>query len=89
MVFNHQPPMQRCTCGTEYFVVHDCPLKGSSSVADIPQGVPLLKKRIMDMAQLISELQRDKAAQQETITDLMLELAELREVKKGEYGVFS
>lgn len=76
-----KPQMQRCACGTEWFQVHICPLVGKSKPATSRmEGVPELKKRLLEMAALVSELQEDKANLQDTVTSLMLEIAELRSV---------
>lgn len=70
----HQPPMQRCACGAEYFVVHSCSLKPTKP-AMRPVVIDIAKRDLLNHIEDLERLVRD---QQNTITNLMLELAELR-----------
>lgn len=70
----HHTPMQRCICGTEFFIVHSCPLK----MAPEPVMRTIIDITKSDLLNHIEDLERLVREQQITITNLMLELADVR-----------
>jgi hypothetical protein len=70
----HQPPMQRCACGVEFFVVHSCALR-NKPVTPKPVVIDITKRDLLFQIEDLERLVRD---QQNTITNLMLELADAR-----------
>jgi hypothetical protein len=63
--------MTQCACGTQYFMVHSCALSGSSKTPATSTLVNPLAVALQEAEELIRE-------QQDTITKLMLELADVR-----------
>lgn len=71
-----KPALQRCECGVEWFFVHQCPLKASSKPVRMLTD---FREKYSIMAAELIQLRERCLAQEQTITDLMLELAELRD----------
>jgi len=74
----HQPPLQRCACGAEFFVVHSCPLNSNQNTVTKPALKPVIDISKRDLLYQIEDLERLVRDQQNTITNLMLELADTR-----------
>jgi hypothetical protein len=83
-----KPALQLCDCGAEWFFVHNCPLKAKSVPVKETVDFRLKYKSMVEELISLRKLCRD---QEHTITDLMLELAELREAKQeqGQWGLHS
>ncbi|HET7110199.1 MAG TPA: hypothetical protein VFI41_04965 [Gemmatimonadales bacterium] len=72
----NRPPLQRCACGTEWFVVHNCPLNKGAAIAVRPSKPEFLG--VARLQQRVRELEQENAELRSTVEDLMLELTETR-----------
>lgn len=77
-----QAPMQRCACGTEYFVVHECDLKDQKPkpATDFVRKYKAMVEEVIRLRRQNREQAAKIAEQEEAITSLMLELADVRDI---------
>lgn len=77
------PSLQRCSnCDTEWFFVHNCPTTFSHTAKTLEGSAKDIKRignlYVRDLLSHVEELEHLVKEQQNTITQLMLELADLR-----------